>query len=211
MKPQEHLDHLIQIRSIMEKSTRFLSLSGLSGVFAGTYALAGAGLVYWYLHSPGFEHKYSQIMFPLSINGILVQYSFFLMVAGSVLILSIGTGLFFTRKKVLASGNKIWNSATKRMAINLAIPLVTGAIFCFQLIQLGLLGLIAPSLLIFYGLALINGSKYTFDDIRYLGICEIVLGILAFYLMGYGLYFWAFGFGILHIVYGIIVYRKYEA
>lgn len=209
MKPQEQLDHLVHIRSIMEKSTRFLSLSGLSGVFAGVYALAGAMAVYQYIHSKDISISYSDALQPLNINGIFVTYSFFLLVASVVFVLSIGTGLYFTRKKALKSGDKIWNSATKRMAINLAIPLLTGAVFCTQLLRLGFVGLIAPTLLIFYGLALINGSKYTFDDIRYLGISEIILGLASVFMMRYGLYFWAMGFGVLHIFYGIVVYRKY--
>jgi hypothetical protein len=57
---------------------------------------------------------------------------------------------------------------------------------------------------------LINASKYTFNDIRYLGFCEIILGLGAAVYVGYGLYFWALGFGILHIIYGAMMYYKYE-
>ena len=65
-------------------------------------------------------------------------------------------------------------------------------------------------MLIFYGLALINSSKYTFFEIRYLGIAEIVLGLIASVFVSSGLILWAAGFGLLHIIYGIIMYYKYE-
>jgi uncharacterized membrane protein HdeD (DUF308 family) len=70
---------------------------------------------------------------------------------------------------------------------------------------------LAPSAtLVFYGLALINASKYTVRDVFYLGICEIVLGVLSMFLTGFTLLFWALGFGILHILYGTIMYFKYD-
>jgi len=71
-------------------------------------------------------------------------------------------------------------------------------------------GMVTPSCLIFYGLALINGSKYTVSEVRYLGYLELVLGIVNLWATRYGLYFWAAGFGVLHILYGIVMWNKYE-
>lgn len=78
------------------------------------------------------------------------------------------------------------------------------------LIYQGHIELAAPATLVFYGLALLNASKYTLSDIRYLGLLEIVTGLMATFFIEYGLLFWAFGFGLLHIVYGIFMYYKYE-
>ena len=127
-----------------------------------------------------------------------------------VLVASIVVGLILTWRSAKKNGQTIWDATAKRMLINLMIPLVTGGFFCMILLIHGLIGLVAPVTLIFYGLALINGSKYTLDDIRYLGICEIILGLLASIFIGYGLLFWAIGFGVLHIVYGLLMYNKYE-
>jgi hypothetical protein len=206
MNKQSQLEDLVKIRSIMERSSRFLSLSGLSGVFAGIYALTGAYLVHSWLQSNRLKGNES-----IYAGGMFSEYSFIFFIAAAVLILSIVTGLVFSYRKAQKTGDKFWNSASKRLAINLFIPLITGAIFCLNLLKNGATGMIAPSMLIFYGLALLNGSKYTLDDIRQLAICEIVLGIAALFLTGYGLYFWAIGFGILHIIYGIVVYYKYDA
>ena len=42
----QHLETLQDIKKIMERSSRFLSLSGLSGIAAGICALAGSVIAY---------------------------------------------------------------------------------------------------------------------------------------------------------------------
>jgi hypothetical protein len=96
------------------------------------------------------------------------------------------------------------------MALSLAIPLVTGGIFILIMLNSGHFGLAAPACLIFYGLALIQASTNTVDEIRYLGYSEILLGLISAMLPGYGLIFWSLGFGVLHIVYGAIMHNKYD-
>jgi hypothetical protein len=88
--------------------------------------------------------------------------------------------------------------------------MIVGGLFIWRITDLGAYGLIAPACLLFYGLALINGSKYTLSEVRYLGYLQLVLGIINLWAMGYGLYFWAAGFGVLHILYGIVMWNKYE-
>ena len=104
----------------------------------------------------------------------------------------------------------MWGSATLRLFWNTAIPLMIGAIFLLRLMQLGEFELIAPGCLLFYGLALVNASKYTLGEVRYLGYGQLALGIMSLWYVGYGLYFWAMGFGILHIIYGVLMWYKYE-
>jgi hypothetical protein len=65
-------------------------------------------------------------------------------------------------------------------------------------------------MLIFYGMALLNGSKYTYHEIRALGILEVLLGLIASMNLGHGLLFWALGFGVLHIIYGVLVWYRHE-
>ena len=201
----QHLDTLSEIRSMMEKSTKFISLSGLSGIFAGIFALIGAFIAEEFLAST--MHGESYLM-----NGKVNMnfYGFFFLNASFVLISSIAFGSFFTIRKAKKNNQKIWDATSKRLLINLMLPLGTGGIFCLILFYHGVIGLVAPATLIFYGLALINASKYTLNDIRYLGICEIILGLLAAIFVSNGLIFWALGFGVLHIVYGFVMYFKYE-
>ncbi len=207
---KEHFETLTQIRTLMERSSRFISLSGLSGVAAGFWALMGAGAVYLYLGIPLFSSK--QLYYEVLQNGRWgIHYeTFFMLDAGIVFLLAFISGVYFTTRKARKQGQTIWDSMAKRMLVNLAIPLIAGGTFCLVLYKNGMHGLIAPATLIFYGLALVNGGKYTFDDIRYLGITEIILGIIGLFYPGFGLELWALGFGVLHIFYGLGMYYKYE-
>ncbi|XOV66064.1 MAG: hypothetical protein ACFHU9_10550 [Fluviicola sp.] len=203
-KDTQHLEQLAEIRDIMNKSTRFLSLSGLSGVVAGLAALGGAFAAYRYFgyqfHLPLYSY--------LGDTSELIQ--FLLLNATLVLSIAIGFGGIFTIRKARKNGDKVLNASGKRMLINLGIPLLSGGALSLIFIHHHLFFLLPSMTLIFYGLALINASKYTLEDIRYLGYCEIILGLLSALFIGYGLLFWAIGFGVLHIVYGAIMYFKYD-
>ena len=108
-------------------------------------------------------------------------------------------------------GVKFWDNTSQRLVLNLAIPLATGGIFITALLINQYYEMVAPATLIFYGLALINASPNLYDEFRYLGYCEVGLGIISSFLPGFGLLFWAMGFGVLHIVYGTVMYKKYDA
>lgn len=206
------LETLQEIRSIMERSARFLSLSGWSGIWAGIVALAGAGVAYkWLEDFSSFSDHYRNYL-PSSLvhypERLVLKY---LLLAIIIFISAFAGGFYFTYKKNKKAGVKIWNSASRKMVINLAIPLIAGAIITFVFAMRGDWVYIAPGCLIFYGLALINGSKYTVSDIKYLGLIETILGCIGLFINpGYGLYLWAFGFGVLHILYGTIMWRKYD-
>lgn len=208
----EHLDALQEIRRMMERSSRFISLSGLSGIGAGLSALIGATLVYLYLDTVPFKRMPGYYVISSNYENWGIGYrSFFILITALVLMLAVGSGIYFTTRAARSRKQKIWDALTKRLLINLAIPLIAGGIFCMGLLYHGLAGLVAPTTLIFYGLALINASKYTLNDIRYLGISEIVLGLFGTFYLGYGLDLWAIGFGLLHIIYGVSMYYKYES
>lgn len=205
MESKNYQEDLSHIRSMMERSSRFISLSGLSGVFAGLVALLGAGYVYYILKREGIDY------FKGKANLYSGELVFDLVLAGFVmLVLAILSGYVFTAKKSKEKNLKIWDQTTKRLLFNFAIPLVTGGFFCLGLLYHGMFVFIAPATLIFYGLALVSASKYTFTDIQNLGYCQIVLGLLSLFFLGWGLVFWAIGFGVLHIVYGLVMHRKYK-
>lgn len=201
----EYEKDLASIRTIMERSAKFISLSGLSGVLAGIYALAGAVAAYFIVHYPvsPLNYRIDSATAPDTLPKLLA-------VAAVVLIASISTGLLLSNRKAKKHGIDLWTPATKKLVINLAIPLITGGIFILIMLYMGHYGLAAPASLIFYGLALIQGSTNTYDEVRYLGFCEITLGLISTLLPGYGLHFWALGFGVLHIFYGVIMYNKYD-
>jgi hypothetical protein len=202
---QEYEKDIASIRTMMERSAKFISLSGLSGVLAGIYALVGATAAYYTVHYPvsPFDYRIYSIREPGSLWKLLA-------IALLVLVASISTGLWFSSQKAKKHNLKLWTSATRILVMNLAIPLVSGGIFILIMLYTGHFGLAAPACLIFYGIALIQGSTNTFDEVRYLGFCEIGLGLLSACFPGYGLIFWALGFGVLHIVYGTIMHNKYD-
>ncbi len=195
---------------MMDKSTRFISLSGLAGVFAGFFALVGAAAFYIFVNK-NLNYGYTEFARNVPINISLDFTRFVIIDALLVLVLSIGFAVFFTTKNAKSKGQEIWNSSAKRMLFHLSVPLVAGGIYCIILLRYGWFGMIAPTTLIFYGLALLNASKYTLDEIKWLGISEIILGLIGCNFIGFGITFWAIGFGVLHIFYGLMMYAKYEA
>ncbi len=208
---QQHIDTLQEIRSLMERSSRFISLSGLSGIFAGIWALAGAAAAYIYLDIMPFDRYkfYYTVIEQGRAWGISFE-QFFALDALIVLLGALGSGVYFTTRRAKRRGQKIWDPVTRRLIVELAIPLFTGGVFCLILLYHGAIGFVAPATLVFYGLALVNASKYTLPDVRLLGLSEIVLGLIALFRIGNGLECWAAGFGLLHIVYGAMMYYKYE-
>ncbi len=206
---QEPLKTLAEIKSLMEQSSRFLSLSGLSGVFAGLFALAGALVAYFYMDIGILNDRYYDLAIVdarLNINFIL----FFLTDAMVVLGLALGVGFYFTYRNARRKGYQVWTPATRRFMWHVFIPLITGGVFCVLLVYNRVIYLVAPVTLIFYGLALLNASKFTHNDVRALGISEIILGLIGCLWVGYGLIIWAAGFGVLHIIYGIVMYYRHE-
>lgn len=195
---------LTSIRELMERSSKFISLSGWSGILAGLFALAGAGWAYTLIrHQTGSSETE-----PYLLEDGLVQSLF--MIALAVFVMSVVTSYWLTMRKAKSRNEHVWNPVSRRMLAAIAIPMVTGGLYIAGLVWNGQHGHIASGCLIFYGLALVAGSQYTLNEVKWLGIGEILLGLLALILPGYGLILWAIGFGLLHILYGTIMHFKYE-
>lgn len=202
------LDTLRDIRSMMEKSARFISLSGWSGVWAGSVALVGSIVARSWL-SDIHPHDYLSSAAESSVN-VSETLARFLVLAAAIFVLALAGAYYFTLRKTKRDGKTLWNSASRRMVGQMAIPLCAGGIFALHFIYNGHTTYVAPICLAFYGMALINGSKYTLSDIKYLGLCLLVLGCVNLFLPAFGLEFWALGFGVLHILYGIVMWNKYD-
>ncbi|MCX6221363.1 MAG: hypothetical protein NTZ69_10275 [Bacteroidia bacterium] len=197
------------IREIMERSSKFLSLSGLSGIFAGVCALFGAAIAWFlildsghvpysdYMHGSG-EWTMTGIRFYLALDAMLV------------LGFAVLGAIFFSQRNARKSGHRFWTHSTRRLLVHLLIPLVSGGIFILILVFQNNLMLIVSAMLIFYGLSLVNAGKFTFGEIHYLGLTQIVLGILAGIFVYHDLLFWTIGFGLMHIVYGVVMFYRHE-
>jgi len=200
MESKKYLDDLSSIKDLMSRSSRFISLSGLSGIMAGLYALAGATITYVFLIPKNGEvltlHSWN---FKI-ILGILI----------AVATLSVITAFLLTSKKAKKNKENIWDATTKRLLVSFLVPLVAGGIYILIKLSSQHYGLTGSLMLIFYGLALINASKYTISNIQYLGYAELILGLICAALPGYGFWFWILGFGVFHIIYGSLIYFKEE-
>ncbi|ALD20629.1 hypothetical protein [Hymenobacter sp. DG25A] len=210
MKPAtDPLAQLTEIRAIMERSSRFLSLSGLSGVGAGIVALVGAGVGHFYLQQQYGPEGFLRLV-DASAEERLQALPFLLGLAVVVICLTLGVAWYFTRRRAAHDGRPLWDAPARRLLLSLAVPLVVGGLFCLALYLRGAASFVVPGMLIFYGLALLNASKYTLDEIRLLGLTQLALGLLALLLPGWGLIFFAAGFGLGHIGYGLLMYNRYE-
>lgn len=196
----KYLNDISEIKNLMNKSSQFISLSGFAGILAGIYALIGAYVA-------------SEILKNHDGNLITLESATFkkmLLIAFLVLLFSVVSATLLTFRKAKKEGEKVWNATSKRMVLNFLIPLSTGGIFALLLLRNGNYDLIAPVTLLFYGMSCVNASKYTFRDVRYLGLTVIALGLIATAFYGFALEFWALGFGMCHILYGSIMYFKYD-
>lgn len=196
METKDYSDDIKTIKRIMEESSRFLSLSGLSGIFAGLLAFAG-GLIaqFWILRKDLTESPLKNL---LALDAMIV------------LVLALAGSFYFSIRTAQKKGLKIWTPVSRRLLVNLFLPLISGAFLILILYIENHWKLIVPVMLIFYGLALINAGKFTYSEVFYLGLAELVTGFLAAVFQETPLLFWMIGFGALHVIYGLIMYRKYQ-
>lgn len=196
MGENDVLNDLSRIRSLMEKSTRFISISGNSGILVGVYALLVSG------------YLISEYGTAVDVSGGIAKPA---LLALGLLLASVVTGLVLARNKARRSRQPVWNVTSRSLLNAIVMPLAAGGIFAAGLAAQEVYFAIIPVFLIFYGMALFSGSFYTFREIRYIGVLEVVLGLLALWFPEYGLLFFATGFGVLHIIYGIVINKKYGA
>jgi hypothetical protein len=206
-RPGQPEETLKDIKQMMERSSRFISLSGLSGVAAGAVALAGVWAAFRILKSYYGSYNSRGFFSGDDFSGLKIRL---LGLAAVVFAAAFASSFYFTWRRAKKQGVSLWGPVSKRLFWNMSVPLIAGALFILAMLRYDDWRYVSSASLIFYGLALLNASKYTLTDIRYLGYCEIILGLVNMFYIGSGLYFWAAGFGVLHIVYGIVMWNKYE-
>ncbi|WP_127844949.1 hypothetical protein [Psychroflexus aestuariivivens] len=201
MNKIDYLNDISEIKTLMNRSSKFISLSGLSGILAGCFALIGASFAYWLVSDQ------------IGTGFLILDYDTFLLLLLDlvlVTLLSVGSAIYLTTKKAKKNNQKIWDSLTRRLLFNFLVPLLAGGVYTLIILMQEKYGQTAALMLLFYGLALFNASKYTIGDIKYLGIIQIILGLLCALVPKYGFWFWVLGFGVMHIIYGSIMFYKYD-
>ncbi len=200
MESKDYLKDLSEIKDLMNKSSRFISLSGLSGILAGIYAIIGAIIAYYLVTTS--QRGY------LILDGNIFKLC--VLILFLIAFFSVITGIYLTTRKAKKHSAKIWDSTSKRLVINFLIPLIAGGIYILIILNQQKYGQTGALMLLFYGLALVNASKYSIGDIRYLGFIQIILGLICAWLPGYGFWLWVLGFGVMHIIYGTWMHFKYD-
>lgn len=211
MDTQTHhasLETLQDIRSIMDRSARFVSLSGMSGIWAGSVALAGAYAAWRILQTPNYHYPIRTLeVADENFDPTTIQ----LMLLGiGVFVVALIGAFYFTWRKAKRNGQPLWNNASRALLVQGFFPLMAGGVFSVVFLYRGCGIFIAPTCLVFYGLSLISASRHTLSDIRYLGMFDVMLGCCSLFFPGFGLIFWALGFGVLHVLYGAIMWNKYD-
>jgi len=201
-----YLQDIGEIRSLMERSSKFISLSGWAGIFAGIYALVGVYVAITYLHF----NPQSLYIEKGEAQNISSNFLSVVLLASAIFLLAIATAIYFTRRRAKKKEELLWTPAARRLMAEVSLPLIIGGVLLLICLSKGLVGFLAPLSLLFYGIALYTISKFTYVEVRVLGLIEIVLGLAGAYFVNWGVLFWAIGFGVVHIVYGIYVYFKYE-
>lgn len=200
MDQQDYLKDLSEIKSLMHKSSKFMSLSGLSGIMAGVYALIGAAYAYWLVTK--------------SVRGYLILdgqiFRIILLDLFLIALFTVATAIYLTTRKANKNGEKIFGKTAIQTIISFLIPLISGGAYLLIILNQQKYGQTAALMLIFYGLALVNASRYTLSKIQYLGYIEIILGLICAIIPGFGFWLWVLGFGVMHIIYGIFMHFKYD-
>jgi hypothetical protein len=200
MTDEDYLKDITEIKNLMTKSSRFISLSGLSGIMAGIYALTGATYAYWLVTNSTRDY--------LILDGKvfnLVLLDLFL-----IAFITIITAIYLTTRKAKKNRERLFDKIALRAILSFLIPLFTGGIYILIILNQQKYGQTAALMLIFYGLSLINASKYTLGKIQYLGYIEIILGLICAIIPGFGFWLWVIGFGVMHIIYGTFMHLKFD-
>ena len=195
MNKDKALESVNEIKELMEKSSKFISVSGLAAILAGIYALAGAYIA-------------TQVITPET--HLIVTLEFMAIIALSVLATAAVTAGILSYCKSQKTGQSFFSRLTYRALWNFSLPMLTGGALCISLLLHGYYDILSSVMLLFYGLTLVNVSKFTYANIAWLGYAFICLGVIDSFWEGHALLFWTIGFGGFHILYGILFYLHYE-
>ena len=198
------------IREMMSKSSRFQAISGWSIVVIGLYAAVASamaaaviGVGDWLPCCENLQ-RFAVLNTPSRIRiAALIAIGLFALSLLTVFVAAI----------IKSKRNNLRFAFDKRMCqmlVDFFIPLIAGGLLSMALVQQGHYGLTSSIMLLFYGLALVNCSHYTYPALRWLGYSELLIGIIDCFTMSHALLFWFLGFSVMHILFGVIYVIMFE-
>lgn len=181
------VDNLQFIRETMERSAVFTSVPGYGGILMGATAIVAAYIA----------HSQSSIRDWLTVWLLEAILAFFI-------------GLLAMWQKTKLSKTSLFSAPAKKLLMNSLPPMLCGVFITLGLWRFGHFEAMIPTWILCYGAAVVCGGAFSVKVVPVMGWCFIVLGAIAFFLpANTGQIMMAASFGVLHIVFGAIIGRKF--
>ena len=181
------MDNLKYIRETMERATAFTGISGWGQVTIGFTALAAASI------------SAQQKTFKAWLAVWMAEAVIALLIAG-----------WSIDRKARAAKMPLLSGPGRKVAFSLSPPIFAGAIVTVVLYRAGLTNAIPGLWLLLYGTGVVTGGMFSVSVVPIMGLCFMALGAAAFFAPAeYANWLMAAGFGGLHIVFGVIIARRY--
>ena len=161
MDKDKALESVFEIKELMEKSSKFISVSGIAAILAGIYALAGAYIATQVITSDMYLSDTLKLM---------------AIIAMAVLAAAAVTAGILSYCKSQKMGQKFFSRLTYRALWNFSLPMLTGGVLCISILMHEYYDILASVMLLFYGLALVNVSKFTYSSIVWVRLCFHLFG-----------------------------------
>ncbi|MGI9165736.1 MAG: hypothetical protein ACR2G5_05025 [Pyrinomonadaceae bacterium] len=181
------MDNLRYIRETMERSSAFTGVSGWGEVAIGVTALAAA-----YVAAQQATFK---AWIAVWIAGALIS----LLIAG-----------WSMDRKARAAGMPLFSGPGRKVAFSLSPPIFVGALLTVLLYRVGVVDAIPGVWLLLYGTGVVTGGMFSVSVVPIMGLCFMLLGAVTLFAPPtFANWFLAAGFGGLHIIFGVIIARRY--
>jgi len=181
------MDNLSFIRQTMERATAFTAVPGWGGVAMGVLALAAALVA--------------------DTRPSAAEWAATWLVTSA---LALTLGGWTMAAKARRAGTTVFSYSGRRFVLSYLPPLAVGALLSGVLVRAGLYEALPGTWLLLYGTGVVTGGAFSVRVVPLMGLCFMGLGVVALFgPAGWGNVLMAAGFGVLHIVFGLIIARRY--
>lgn len=193
MSPFEAEENLRVIRELMERSTKYSTFSGPSGILAGAASIVGCVVTHSLATRPPGSDSF-RIPF-------LITWSM-------VILFAIGADFLLMKRRAARVGKRIVSRLGKQMVFAAGPGLGTGVLLTLYLLQHNMLTNVYPFWMLSYGIAVCAVGQFSQREVKALGVAFLLAGTLTLLMPGWGLPLMALSFGGFHIIYALLISRK---